>query len=289
MNQKTKGILCIIISAFFFALMSVFVRLAGDLPSVQKSFFRNLVAIFFAAGILLRSHQPVSLNRERWTALFLRSFFGTVGVLCNYYAVDHLVLSDATMLSKLSPFFAILFSFFLLKEKVSLFQGVAVVVAFCGALLIIRPTGLNMDVFPALMGLCGGMTAGFAYTMVRVLGKQGVPGPFIVFFFSAFSCIFTLPFLVLDFHPMSWNQLSMLLLAGCSAAAAQFAITTAYRCAPARELSVFDYSQVGFSAILGFFLFHQVPDALSWLGYLVILATALAVFFRDRRSASASC
>ena len=54
MSQKTKGILCIITSAFFFAVMNVFVRMAGDLPSVQKSFFRNLVAIFFAAAVLLR-------------------------------------------------------------------------------------------------------------------------------------------------------------------------------------------------------------------------------------------
>ena len=115
MSQKTKGIVCIVITAFFFALMSVFVRLAGDLPSMQKSFFRNLVAVFFAALLLLRNRQPISLDRERVVALVLRSVFGTLGVLCNYYAVDHLVLADATMLSKLSPFFAIIFSYFILK------------------------------------------------------------------------------------------------------------------------------------------------------------------------------
>ena len=59
------------------------------------------------------------------------------------------------------------------------------------------------------------------------------------------------------------------------------------RYAPAKELSVYDYSQVLFSAVLGFFLFHQVPDALSWLGYLVIFATALAMFFYNTRSAQA--
>ena len=73
MNQKTKGIVCIVITAFFFALMSVFVRLAGDLPSMQKSFFRNLVAVFFAALLLLRNRQPVSLDRDRVVALGLRT------------------------------------------------------------------------------------------------------------------------------------------------------------------------------------------------------------------------
>lgn len=52
--QKHKGVLCIISSAFCFAFMGAFVRLAGDLPSVQKSFFRNLVAFIFAAVILIR-------------------------------------------------------------------------------------------------------------------------------------------------------------------------------------------------------------------------------------------
>ena len=47
----------------------------------------------------------------------MRSVCGTLGILCNYYAIDHLMLADASILNKLSPFFAILFSFILLKEK----------------------------------------------------------------------------------------------------------------------------------------------------------------------------
>ena len=48
MNNIRKGMMCIILAAFFFAAMNVFVKLAGDLPSIQKSFFRNLVAALFA-------------------------------------------------------------------------------------------------------------------------------------------------------------------------------------------------------------------------------------------------
>ena len=54
-NNKTKGIFFIILSAFFFALMNLFVRLSGDLPPMQKSFFRNLVALAFAVIVLLRT------------------------------------------------------------------------------------------------------------------------------------------------------------------------------------------------------------------------------------------
>lgn len=91
--------------------------------------------------------------------MFLRSICGTVGIVCNFYAIDHLVLSDANMLNKLSPFFTIIFSYFLLKERLTLFQGIAVVVAFMGALFIIKPTG-NMTDPAALIGMLGGAGAG---------------------------------------------------------------------------------------------------------------------------------
>ena len=55
MSSRNKGILCILSSAFFFALMSVFVRLSGDVPSMQKVFFRNLVAVVIAVACWLRT------------------------------------------------------------------------------------------------------------------------------------------------------------------------------------------------------------------------------------------
>ncbi len=283
-NQKTKGVLCIVTSAFFFAVMNVFIRLAGDLPSIQKSFFRNLVAVCFAAAILLREGKREPLDREKLFWLVLRSAFGTAGILCNYYAVDHLVMADAAMLGKISPFAAILFSWLLLKERITPLQGLAVGAAFCGCLLIVKPTGLGMEAFPAVIGFLGGVAAGAAYTIVRILGLKGVRGPFIIFFFSAFSCLATLPAILLDYHPMTLVQVGTLLLAGTSAAFAQFAVTAAYRYAPAKELSVYDYSQVIFAALLGFLLFRQVPDALSWAGYLVIFATAVGMFFVNNRT-----
>lgn len=277
MNQKYKGIICIISAAFFFALMSLFVRLSGDLPVFQKSFFRNLVAVVFAFFILKKDKSKVSLNKGDWIGLLLRSIFGTIGVLFNFYAVDHLLLADATILNKLSPFFAVLMATFILKEKLKPFQFMTIIIAFCGALLVIKP-GSGILATPAIIGLLGGFAAGVAYTFVRSLGKRGVPGPFIVFFFSAFSCITIGPFMLFDFEPMTITQITYLLLAGLSAAFAQFSITAAYCYAPAREISVFDYSQIIFSALFGFLVFNQIPDLYSWIGYAIILLTAIANF-----------
>lgn len=283
-RQKQKGILAILCAAFCFALMTAFVRLASDLPSVQKSFFRNLVALLFAAGVLLRTEERFRFHKENLAPLLLRAAFGTVGILGNFYAVDHLLLSDASMLNKLSPFFAILFSYLLLKEKMRPFQIMAVIGAFIGSLFIVKPSGQGLFSLGAAAGLLGGLGAGAAYTFVRVLGQRGERKPFIVFFFSAFSCLVTLPFLLIDFHPMQPIQLFYLLLAGLAAAGGQFSITTAYSLAPAKEISVYDYTQVIFAAILGFLLFGQVPDIYSLIGYGIIGTVSVVMFFYQQRT-----
>ncbi len=284
MSNKKKGVLFILCSAFCFALMNLFVKLSGDLPSMQKSFFRNLVAMIFAFIILMRSEEKLHFQKKNLPYLLARSIFGTVGILCNFYAVSHLLLPDASMLNKLSPFFAILISYLYLKEKVTPVQAGSVILAFLGALCIIKP-GFSAfsQVFPCIIGAFGGFCAGTAYTMVRKLSLNGERGPFIVFFFSAFSCAFCLPYLIFFFHPMSLYQLAMLLCAGLAASGGQFSITAAYSNAPARELSIYDYFQILFSAILELLFFHQIPDQWSILGYIIICSTSIYMFLYNNR------
>jgi drug/metabolite transporter (DMT)-like permease len=258
--------------------MNCFVRLSGDLPTVQKSFFRNLVAAFAALYILLSSGTLLSYRLKDIPLLLVRSIAGTFGILGNFYAVDRLNISDASMLNKMSPFFAVIFSFIFLKEKPKPVQIGGVVLAFIGALFIIKPSMDFTSAMPAIVGFLGGMGAGGAYTAVRALGERGVKGPLIVFFFSAFSCLVVLPFMIAGFQPMSIKQLVMLLLAGLSATGGQFSITAAYTCAPAKEISVFDYTQIIFATALGFILFSQVPDAYSIIGYVIICAVAVIMY-----------
>lgn len=282
-NKRHMGIIYIVCSAFCFALMNVFVRAAGDLPPIQKSFFRNVVALVFALIIMRKNKIPFRCKRENFKYLVIRSICGTLGILCNYYAIDHLVLSDASMLNKMSPFFAVIFSIFVLGERVDIPQALCVAGAFLGSLLVIKPTFANMALVPSFAGLLGGLGAGIAYTYVRKATLKGEKGPLIVCFFSTFSCLATLPFLLFDYHPMTAWQLLALLGAGLSAAGGQFAITAAYSYAPAREISVYDYSQVIFAAGLGFVIFGQIPDGLSWMGYAVICTMAVVMFLYNNR------
>lgn len=285
MKDKQKGMLSIMAAAFFFAAMNVFVKLSGDLPAPQKSFFRNLIAMIFAFMILMRSGEKLSYRKKDLPMLLMRSSFGTIGILCNFYAVDHLLVSDASMLNKLSPFFVIIFSALFLKEKANIVQKISVVIAFIGALFVIKP---SMDVFQninSLIGVMGGLGAGIAYTCVRQLGKQGVKGARVVFFFSSFSCLVLVPYLLVDYHPMTMQQLLCLIGAGLMAAGGQFSITAAYNFAPAKEISVFDYTQVVFAAILGFFFLGQIPDLYSVIGYVIIIGVAVWSFLRQREAA----
>ena len=285
MPNKLKGIICIIFSAFCFALMGIFVKLSGDLPVMEKSFFRNLVAFFFALIILKRSNTKIEFDYKQLPFLFLRSILGTIGILCNFYAVDHLLVADASILNKLSPFFVILFSIIILNEKVKLPQMLFILTAFVGCLFVIKPGIIGMDMIPALIGICGGMCAGGAYTFVRYLGNHNVAGPIIIIFFSAFSCLSMIPALIVDFHPMSGLQFFYLIMAGLSAAGGQFGITAAYTHAPAREISIYDYTQIIFSTLLGFLFFGQIPDGYSFLGYAIICGASVAMFFYNKKKA----
>nr|WP_037344080.1 DMT family transporter [Ruminococcus sp. FC2018] len=283
-SKRNKGIILIILSAFSFSFMFAFVRLAGELPTMQKVFFRNFVALFFAVGVMIKNKIPFRCqNRKNSAVLFVRAFAGSLGMIANFYAIDVLVLSDASILNKMSPFFCVIFSFIFLKEKLKLFNILTISGAFIGALFVIKPTFANAELFASVVGFLGGMGAGLAYTCVRYLGENGEKGPMIVAYFSGFSCLITLPWLIFGYHHMQWWQVLCLIGAGFGAAGGQFAITAAYSNAPAKEISVFDYTQIIFTSALGLLMFGQIPDIWSILGYGIIISMALVVFLRNNK------
>ena len=274
-SNKSKRILCILFAAFGFSLMSFFVRISGDIPTMEKAFFRNAVAIIASLILLIRSGEKIRIKKGCMGDIFLRCVFGTSGLIANFYAIDKLNIADANMLNKLSPFFAILISIPILKEKPKKIDILAVLVAFLGAMLIIRPSGSNLQLVPALIGLYGGFGAGAAYVFVRKLGKKGERTPIIVLCFSIFSTAVAIPFIAVNYVPLKPMQLLCLVMAGLSATIGQFGITSAYKYAPAKEISVFDYTQVIFAAILGTLFLGELPQAMSFIGYVIIIGVAV--------------
>lgn len=279
-SNKHKGIIWIIISALTFALMAVFIKLAGDLPSIQKSMFRNVISMIFV-GILLFKYQIDLKGIKNYKLLTLRAFLGTVGVVVNFYAIDMLTLSDANVIQRLSTFFLLMFSFVFLKEKVSLKQLIAILVAFIGVAFVIKPQ-FNVEVIPYLVAVFGAICAGGAYTVLRALSGKEHP-LVVVFYFSVFSTVTLVPLAIYYFKPMSVMQFVYLILAGIFATFGQFGVTYGYKYAPASEISIYNFTGVIFSTILGYFIFGQSQDFVSYLGYIMIFVASLYVFLIKKR------
>lgn len=265
--------------------MSSFINLSGDVPVFQKVFFRNFFALFIAVAALLKNRESFKPAKDCIKFHILRSSAGLVGMLDNFYATTKMSsTADAAILNKMSPFFTLIFSAIFLKEKVKPKQALAIAVVFAGAMLVIKPTISNAELLPSLVGFMGGVCAGGAYTCVRYMGGKGENGRFTVFFFSLFSTVALAPYLIADFTPMTAKQWLYLVFVGISAAGGQFGITAAYTFAPSREISVYDYSNVIFTAVSGyFFLGGQVPDLWSFAGYFIICSMAVWMFIYNNR------
>lgn len=283
-NNILKGIFCIIIAGFGFALMSLFVKLSGDLPSIQKGFFRNIIAVFISSIPLIKYWKVINIPRNNtgWLVLISRSVFGTIGLVLNFYAISHISLADSSIIQKLSPFIIIILSYIFFKEEMTRFQVFAIIIAFIGITLIIKPSGNNIISMGALAALLGALCAGIAYTCVRYLGTHNISGEFIIFFFSSLSSLMLLPYLILDYRTMTYYQLSMLLLAGISATIGQYGVTFAYKFAAAKNISVFDYSQVLFSGIFGYMFFGEFPDFQSLIGYIIVISVGIVLVLRSK-------
>lgn len=294
LSGKVKGILSIVVSAFGFSLMATFVRLCDDcggpVSAFEKGFFRNLVAFAIAAAVWRRGSagRRRASSGGRLTAapsalalLLLRATLGTAGIFAHFYALSHITIAEGLTLNKTAPFFTVVFAWLFLGERAGCRQLLTLALAFLGVVLIAKPGFAGASAFPLVIGLASGVCAGGAYACVRALRRHEVSPSFIILFFSAFSCLASVPFMVAEFDPLTWLQVLVLLGAGAGAALGQFGITMAYGYAAPKDIAVFDYSGILFATAFGFLFFAQVPDVLSVLGFLAVL---LAAFLLARRA-----
>ena len=283
MSSRLKGAMLMVVAGIFFSAMSVFVRLAGPLPTMEKALFRNLITLSISTAALIRSRPRLHFTRKGVKFTVLRCLSGTLSFICNFYAIDRINLADANMLNKLGPFLAVVFSALLLGEKARPRQVIITVAAFLGSLLIVKPTGDSLQTMPTLVALLGGVMAGVTYPALRGATTNGVDKTFVIFAYSLFSCVVIGVSLLFEFVVPTWEQMLCLILCGICAMVAQYSITTAYTYAPARDISIYEYVQVLFSAIWGYLVFQQVPDALSFAGYAIVIGLAVMNFIIEKK------
>ncbi|MDC7225786.1 MAG: DMT family transporter [Spirochaetales bacterium] len=276
-----------IISALCFALMSAAVKYAVYIPFIQKVFFRNFIMMLIVTPVLgLKMRRSgsrdvfIGPSRQRLRLLF-RSLTGFLGVLLYFYSVGELQLGDSAMLNKLSAFFVIIFSSLFLGEHLRRYQIPALAAAFGGALLIIKP-GFNLQIVPALAGLGAAVLAATAYTIIASL-RGRVQSLTIIFWFSTISTIASAGPMLAVFKRPNTLELAALVLTGVFAAGGQYFLTLAYSYGRPGDVSIYNYTHVIFSALIGFFLWNELPDLFTIAGAALIIGAAIFLYLKGRK------
>lgn len=284
----TKGVIFMIISATGFAFMNIFLRLAGDVPSLQKTFYRNLIC-FGVSGIVLlfslkKKPRKLIYHKSDIPWLVLRSIFGTLGTLGLFITVDRIPVAIATVLQKLSPFFTIIFAAMFLKERVSKVQVVGILIAVFGVLVLVRPntSGQSIDMLMLMVGIGGAVSSSAAYTIVRFLSGRNVDSQLLVCFFAGFAAFSLAPWVLTHHAPMDGTQIMYIFLVGIMGLIGQYGLTYAYKYAAANKISIYDYTNVIITTFLGIVLLEQIPSLLDAAGILIIFLALFILFIYNR-------
>lgn len=272
-DNAGRAVVAILVASVSFSLVGVMVRLAGDIPVVEKVFYRSVVSLVAMAAVGARYGENPFAQGRLAPVLLLRGAFGTAAMLLYFYAIGRLNLADATILNKLSPFFVTIFAVAFLGERLSRHVVPALLVAFLGAALVLKPQ-LDYRAMPAVAGLVSAMCSGGAYTVVRSL-RGKLPPYTVVFWFSLVSVVAVIgPTIATYVHPDPRQWLA-LLGAGVFATSGQFALTYGYHQAQASQLSIYNYAHVVFAGVIALVLWGEVPDRLSLAGIALIIAAAV--------------
>ncbi len=281
MKDNQKAIIFILISALAFTLMSTMVKLAGNITTYEKVFFRNLINFIIAIYIVKKNNVSFFGKKKNRFFLVVRGILGFLGVICNFYAVTKMNLSDATMIFNMTPFFVTLFAVFFLGEKILKIEYFSLVLAFIGVLLVIQPK-FNIGIIPGLIGLLGAACAGGAYTLVSHINKEESPAT-IVFYFTFISVIITIPFMAYNFIVPNFKELLILIAVGIFATIGQFMVTLAYKYGKSNEVAIYNYTSIIFSILIGYFIWSEIPDKWSIIGSTILITTGINLYIQKRK------
>ncbi len=276
MSKKSKAVIFMLLSAFTFAVMSVFIRFAGDIPPAEKVIIRTIFSAFVLFFVLKKKKLPLFGKRWHQKLLLSRSLFGVIGILFYFYGINYVLLADASMISRLNPFFVTFFAWLFLHEKLPRLQLFSLLIVFLSSLLIIKPQ-FNSNFLPSLAIVGAALFTGASHTIVRALHFKEHPLT-IVFYFSFASTVFLLPFIAFDFVLPTNIQWFYLLGISVTGLFSQIFLTFAFRLAPASEISIYSYSIILFGAIFGFVFWGEVSDIYSIIGGITIVIISVILY-----------
>ena len=260
-NKRLTGAAIMVTSAFFFALVGVVIKLAGNEVGVwQVSFYRAIVGIFLM--LILARTAKISLAGPNKKLLILRGLSGTVGFLAMIVAVREISLAEVMVLFYLFPAFSAIMSPWINNERLAPSSWAFLALAFGGTVLIIAPGGDIELKFGHLCGLITALTMGLNTALVRRLSGQH--SPYAIYFFYCLTAA------VFSFWPLAFSEesiipsaMGLLYLAGIglTSTLGQVLMNQGFTHMPAAEGGVLLMSQVVIASSWGVLFFGE---PLSW-------------------------
>jgi len=258
-----------IFSVFCFSSMTLIVKYLKHYPLMETILFRSLPTCVITSILISSQNIYIFGNNKKY--LLIRGILGLVGNLGFFYACQVMNLTDATTIRQLTPFFIVILAGLVLGERIQIRQIFLFVLAFFGALMVIKP-GLNINYIPGIVSIIAALISAWAHVVVRKLRETDHP-LVIVNYFASFSFISATIFLLINkqfIKPALFDFLLFFLL-GILGFFAQFTLTIAYKIAPAGLLSFYMYLMIIFAAFFDIIFFNLIPDNFSIAGATVVL------------------
>jgi drug/metabolite transporter (DMT)-like permease len=209
---------------------------------------------------------------------------GMTAMALNFLAMILLPLADATAIGFSVPLFSTLLAALVLGEVTGRWRWGAVVAGFAGVLLIVQPGRSAVPLERAAVAIAAALLTASVTIMIRRLGATE-RATTTVFWFAA-SSIPPMGVLMLWFaqahDPVTWAVLFAMALTG---GLAQLTLTGSLRLAPVALVMPMDYTSLLWAALLGLWLFAELPSYSTWLGAPVIIASGLVIVWREHRLA----
>ncbi|PEN15048.1 EamA family transporter [Longibacter salinarum] len=282
-RSPLSGIAFLVGAAFFWSLMSVCVKLAGErLPSQQIVWARATVTLVYSY-IMIRMAGLDTLFGHNKKLLLLRGLFGFAALTCFFFALTKLPLADATVIHYTNPVFVAIIAAVVLKESLTRWEILGAGASLLGVVFISKPSFVFGTSAPALnplyvgVALLGAICAATAYVLVRKLRESEHP-LVIVFYFPLVASLGSTPtaaFTELQW-PSTWEWILLIVgVAGC-AQIAQVFITKGLHAVKAGRAMTVTYLQIVFAAVWGLLFFGETIDLWSVAGGLLVVSGTFA-------------
>lgn len=263
---------------------AVIKALAARYPVFQVAFLRFAFGLVFASAAL-GTIRPGLPSRELVIANAGRAFLVVVTATTFFFALGELPLAETLVLSFLSPTFVALFGVFFLEERADRRVYAALLAGFAGVVVVLSDRFGVADRIPSLAGVAAALAAAVFYALSLVLLRsraQRDPIVYIVFIQNLGPALILSPLAAAFWRAPDWSDLALFALSAALGVSGHFLLAGAYARAEAAPLASLDYTSLIWAALLGYFVFSEVPTLATAGGALLIIAGA---YIASRRSA----